>query len=54
MIDAQANPAGGGQAFVVDDFTLEFVPEPSSVALAQMGAMALLAIGLRRRLAKGF
>lgn len=49
MIDAVANPDGGGQAFVVDDFTLEFVPEPSSVALALVGALALLGIGLRRR-----
>ena len=49
MIDAIANPAGGGQAFVVDDFTLEVVPEPSSVALALVGALALLGLGLRRR-----
>ena len=49
MIDAIANPAGGGQAFVVDDFTLEVVPEPSSVALALVGALVLFGIGLRRR-----
>lgn len=49
MIGAQSNPAGGGQAFVVDDFTLESVPEPSSVALALVGALALLGIRLRRR-----
>jgi hypothetical protein len=44
MIDAQANPLGGGQAFVVDDFVL--TPEPGSLAMIGFGAVALLA---RRR-----
>ena len=34
--DEFANPAGGGQAYVVDDFTL--VPEPTA-------AMAMLLLG---------
>ncbi|MFO0837538.1 MAG: PEP-CTERM sorting domain-containing protein [Phycisphaerae bacterium] len=37
MIDGVNNPAGGGQAFVVDDFTL--VPEPTT-------ALGMLALGL--------
>jgi hypothetical protein len=45
MIDAYSNPAGGGQAFVVDDFLL--IPEPSSAALAGLG-LALLGIFRRR------
>ena len=40
MIDAFGNPAGGGQAFVVDDFSL--VPEPASVGLLAAG-LAILA-----------
>ncbi len=47
MIGAQSNPLGGGQAFVVDDFTLEAVPEPATVALGLLGVCSL--IGLRRR-----
>lgn len=46
MIGATPNPAGGGQAFVVDDFTLTAVPEPTSVIMA---AGALLALAARRR-----
>jgi hypothetical protein len=46
MIDAISNPSGGGQAFVVDDFTLT-VPEPSTTAAAVMGALGLLSV--RRR-----
>lgn len=42
MINAQANPLGGGQAFVVDDFTLEAVPEPSSMALLGLAGLAAL------------
>ncbi len=43
MLGAMGNPAGGGQAFVVDDFNL-VVPEPTT-------ATALLAVGalVRRR-----
>jgi hypothetical protein len=47
MIDGIPNPAGGGQAFVVDDITLAIVPEPTSVVL---GLIAMLgAVGLIRR-----
>jgi hypothetical protein len=41
MIGAQANPAGGGQAFVVDDFVL--VPEPASLGLVALAAVPMLA-----------
>jgi hypothetical protein len=44
MLDAIGNPAGGGQAFVVDDFVL--VPEPSSALLLALFGVAALA---RRR-----
>lgn len=47
MIDAMANPLGGGQAFVVDDFTLEVIPEPTTMWLAALGLASML--GLRRR-----
>jgi hypothetical protein len=48
MIGAMGNPAGGGQAYVVDDFTLESgIPEPTSAVL---GVVALLGyLGLARR-----
>jgi len=46
MLDAYANPAGGGQAFVVDDFTLQ-VPEPTTAAVAGLGLACLVC--LRRR-----
>ncbi len=41
MIDATSNPAGGGQAFVVDDFTLDVVPEPTSLLLFSIAAVML-------------
>ena len=47
MIGATANPAGGGQAFVVDDFRLTAVPEPTSLAAA---AGAMLVLAARRRI----
>jgi hypothetical protein len=47
MIDAVSNPAGGGQAFVVDDFELTCVPEPATIALVGLAVAGLL--GLRRR-----
>lgn len=41
MIDGMPNPAGGGQAFVVDD--LELVPEPSTaLGMVLLGAAALV------------
>jgi hypothetical protein len=47
MIDAYANPAGGGQALVVDDFSLQQVPEPASLLMA--GLSLIGALSLRRR-----
>jgi hypothetical protein len=46
MIDGLSNPAGGGQAFVVDDFVL--VPEPSALALTLLGIGAFWAARRRR------
>ncbi|MBI5706143.1 MAG: PEP-CTERM sorting domain-containing protein [Armatimonadetes bacterium] len=44
MIGAHSNPLGGGQAYVVDDFELNAVPEPATSA-----AMAIALLGLLRR-----
>jgi len=49
MIGATGNPAGGGQAFVIDDFNL--VPEPGSLAVASFGMLLVAARGRRRRTA---
>lgn len=46
MTDGIPNPQGGGQAFIVDDFSLTAVPEPTSVAIT---AAALLTLAARRR-----
>jgi len=46
MIDGMPNPAGGGQAFVVDDFVLSIVPEPTTALLATLGGALIL---VRRR-----
>src|SRR5262249_24587882 len=46
MIDAYNNPLGGGQAFVVDYFTL--VPEPSVISLAVLGMAGVLVFRRRR------
>ena len=48
MFDGLANPIGGGQAFVVDDFALVVVPEPSSVAFVVMGLLGLLVVRGRK------
>ncbi|MBS1715776.1 MAG: hypothetical protein JST30_15725 [Armatimonadetes bacterium] len=42
MIDARSNPLGGGQAYVVDDFELNVVPEPVSMIVLAGGIAALL------------
>jgi hypothetical protein len=47
MIDGLSNPLGGGQAFVIDDFTLTAVPEPATFALVGLAVAGL--IGIRRR-----
>jgi hypothetical protein len=47
MIDGFNNPAGGGQAFVVDAFDLTIVPEPTTFILAGFGLIGL--VGIRRR-----
>ena len=45
FIDGTANPAGGGQAFVVDDFTLT-VEAPPIVAIPTLDARALALLAL--------
>jgi hypothetical protein len=45
MIDGTANPLGGGQAFVVDDFELTAIPEPASVLIGLLGLLGF--VGLR-------
>jgi len=47
MIGALANPAGGAQAFVVDDFSLTVVPEPATIGLLALGFVGLTT--MRRR-----
>lgn len=43
MIGGMSNPAGGGQAFVVDDFELTgVVPEPATMTALALGAAAML------------
>jgi hypothetical protein len=48
MIGGTPNPAGGGQAFVVDDFTLTAVPEPATFALVGVGLLTVTALRRRR------
>lgn len=48
MLNGYSNPAGGGQAFVVDDFVLGAVPEPTTIGLGLLGAVGLLGFGRRR------
>jgi hypothetical protein len=48
MIGAMGNPAGGGQAFVVDDFVLTAVPEPATLGLMGLGLAGLTMIRRRK------
>jgi len=42
-------PNGGGESFVMDNFTFEFIPEPSSLPLATVGALLLWPLLKRKR-----
>ncbi|HXI84919.1 MAG TPA: PEP-CTERM sorting domain-containing protein [Verrucomicrobiae bacterium] len=44
-------PGGGGTQFAMDNFTFEFVPEPSSFLLAAAGALLLCPLLKRKRVA---
>jgi hypothetical protein len=47
MLNGLGNPAGGGQAYVVDDFSLQQIPEPTSLVC---GLIAIaMSLGLVRR-----
>lgn len=48
MIDAYGNPAGGGQAFVIDDFTLALIPEPTTLTISLISVLGLLGFARRR------
>jgi hypothetical protein len=41
--------SGAGEEFVMDNFTFEFIPEPSSLLLTCVGAVSLLAFLRRKR-----
>jgi hypothetical protein len=53
MINAMANPNGGGQAFVVDDFSLTSdgvpAPEPATAALVGLALAGLAGFHRRRK-----
>jgi hypothetical protein len=51
MLNGMSNPAGGGQAFVVDDFTFQIVPEPTSLTL--LGLAGAGAVLQRRKVRRG-
>ena len=42
-------PNGGGVIFVMDNFMFEFIPEPSTLLLAALGAVSLVAFLRRKR-----
>jgi len=42
-------PSGAGEQFAMDNFTFEFVPEPSSLLLASLAALLLSPLLKRRR-----
>ncbi len=42
-------PVSGGNQFAMDNFTFEFIPEPSSFLLAALGGISLIAFLKRRR-----
>jgi hypothetical protein len=46
MLGAESNPLGGGQAYVMDDFSLAVVPEPGT---ALLGLAGLTLVARRRR-----
>lgn len=48
MIGAMGNPAGGGQAYVVDDFSLTAVPEPATMTLFALSVLGILGFARRR------
>jgi hypothetical protein len=48
MLNAYGNPAGGQQAFAVDSFSLQVVPEPACLALGLMGLLGTLGLVRRR------
>ena len=49
MIGATPNPLGGGQAFVVDDISLQnHVPEPTTFALVALGLAGMMGFVRRR------
>lgn len=49
MIAGVMNPAGGGQAFVVDDFSLTAVPVPEPATMALLGLSVVGCMAVRRR-----
>jgi PEP-CTERM motif len=48
QLNAYNNPLGGDQAFVVDSFDLERVPEPASIALGMLGLAGMFGAARRR------
>jgi hypothetical protein len=48
MLNGLPNPAGGGQAYVVDDFTLTVVPEPATLGMFGLGLLGLQMARRRR------